>query len=56
MAACDRKDWEYAGYQDGYAAIIHAACKFRTSLVNVKWTMTHTQWDTVMKSMLALLR
>lgn len=34
---CDSKDWESAGYQDGYAATINTTCKFRSSLVHGKW-------------------
>jgi hypothetical protein len=33
VSACDTKDWEAAGYQDGYAAIINTACKIRTTPV-----------------------
>lgn len=34
---CDSKDWEAAGYQDGYAATVNTACKFRTTLVHGKF-------------------
>ncbi len=34
---CDSKDWQAAGYQDGYAATVNTACKFRTSLVHGKF-------------------
>lgn len=34
LTACDSKDWEAAGYQDGYAATINTVCKFRTTLVH----------------------
>jgi len=34
LAACDSKDWEAAGYQDGYAATINTTCKFRESLIH----------------------
>jgi hypothetical protein len=34
LAACDSKDWESAGYQDGYAATINTVCKFRRSLIH----------------------
>jgi hypothetical protein len=37
LVGCDTKDWEAAGYQDGYAATINTTCKFRTSLVHGKW-------------------
>ena len=33
VAGCNSKDWEAAGYQDGYAATINTTCKFRTSLI-----------------------
>ena len=34
LVACDSKDWEAAGYQDGYAATINTTCKFRASLIH----------------------
>jgi hypothetical protein len=34
LAACDSKDWESAGYQDGYAATINTACGFRATMVH----------------------
>ena len=37
LAGCDSKDWEAAGYQDGYAATINTTCQFRTSLIHGKW-------------------
>ena len=37
VAACDSKDWQAAGYQDGYAATINTTCKFRASLVHGKF-------------------
>lgn len=37
LVGCDTKDWEAAGYQDGYAATINTTCKFRGSLVHGKW-------------------
>ncbi len=37
LPGCDSKDWEAAGYQDGYAATINTTCQFRTSLVHGKW-------------------
>lgn len=37
LVSCDSKDWEAAGYQDGYAATINTACKFRESLVHGKF-------------------
>lgn len=36
-AACDSKDWQAAGYQDGYAATVNTTCKFRASLVHGKF-------------------
>ncbi len=33
LNACDGKDWEAAGYQDGYAATINTACKIRATPV-----------------------
>lgn len=36
-AACDSKDWEAAGYQDGYAATINTACGFRATVVHGKF-------------------
>jgi hypothetical protein len=36
-AACDSKDWEAAGYQDGYAATINTACGFRATMVHGKF-------------------
>jgi hypothetical protein len=36
-AACDSKDWEAAGYQDGYAATINTACGFRASMIHGKF-------------------
>ena len=36
-AACDSKDWEAAGFQDGYAATINTACGFRASLIHGKF-------------------
>lgn len=37
LAACDSKDWQAAGYKDGYAATINTACKFRESLIHGKF-------------------
>jgi hypothetical protein len=37
FSGCDSKDWEAAGYQDGYAATINTTCQFRTSLIHGKW-------------------
>lgn len=34
FVACESKDWESAGYQDGFAATVNTACKFRTTLVH----------------------
>lgn len=37
LLGCDSKDWEAAGYQDGYAATINTTCQFRGSLIHGKW-------------------
>jgi hypothetical protein len=37
LTACDTKDWESAGYQDGYAATINVACDFRATMVHGKY-------------------
>ena len=37
LTGCDRKDWEAAGYQDGYAATINKACAFRATMIHGKW-------------------
>jgi hypothetical protein len=37
LAGCDHKDWEAAGYQDGYASTINTTCQFRSSLIHGKW-------------------
>ena len=37
LSACDSKDWEAAGHQDGYAATINTTCKFRTSIIHGKF-------------------
>ena len=37
VGGCDSKDWEAAGYQDGYAATINTACNFRSTLVHGKF-------------------
>lgn len=37
IAACDTKDWESSGYQDGYAATVNTTCKFRTTLIHGKF-------------------
>lgn len=34
LAGCDSKDWESAGYQDGYATTINTTCNFRTTLIH----------------------
>jgi hypothetical protein len=34
LAGCDSKDWESAGYQDGYAATINTACRIRATRIN----------------------
>ncbi len=33
LTACDTKNWESAGYQDGYAATVNTVCGFRATLV-----------------------
>lgn len=37
LSACDNKDWESAGYGDGYAATVNTTCGFRASLVHGKY-------------------
>jgi hypothetical protein len=37
IVACDSKDWESVGFQDGRAATINTTCKFRTTLINGEW-------------------
>jgi len=37
IGACDSKDWESAGFQDGRAATINTTCKFRITLINGEW-------------------
>ncbi len=37
LMSCDSKDWEAAGHQDGYAATINTACKFRATSVHGKF-------------------
>jgi hypothetical protein len=37
VAGCDTKDWESAGYQDGYAATINTTCQFRATMISGKW-------------------
>jgi uncharacterized lipoprotein YajG len=38
LAGCEEsKDWESAGYQDGYAATINTTCNIRTTLIHGKW-------------------
>lgn len=37
MLGCERKDWEAAGFQDGYAAMINKACQFRVTMIHGKW-------------------
>lgn len=37
LTACDSKDWEAAGYGDGYAATINTTCNFRASLIYGKF-------------------
>jgi hypothetical protein len=37
LLGCDSKDWESAGYQDGYAAIVNTTCNFRANLIHGKW-------------------
>jgi hypothetical protein len=37
LTACDSKDWESAGYQDGYAATVNTVCGIRATLVHGKY-------------------
>lgn len=37
LTACDSKNWESAGYQDGYAATVNTVCGFRSTLVHGKY-------------------
>lgn len=38
LVACDDvKDWESAGYQDGYAATFNTACNIRSTMIHGKW-------------------
>ena len=37
LSACDSKDWQAAGYQDGYAATVNTTCKFRSTAVHGKF-------------------
>lgn len=37
LAGCDNKDWEQAGYSDGYAATVNTTCGFRATLVHGKY-------------------
>ncbi|VTY35595.1 Uncharacterised protein [Xylophilus ampelinus] len=37
LCACDSKDWESAGHQDGYAATVNTTCKFRATMVHGKF-------------------
>jgi hypothetical protein len=37
LLSCDSKDWESAGYQDGYAATVNTVCGFRATLVHGKY-------------------
>jgi hypothetical protein len=34
---CDSKDWEAAGYQDGYAATVNTTCRIRATMVHGKF-------------------
>lgn len=34
LLACDSRDWEAAGYQDGYASTINTTCKFRDTMIH----------------------
>jgi hypothetical protein len=36
-AGCDSKDWEAAGYQDGYAATVNTVCRIRATMVHGKF-------------------
>lgn len=37
LNGCDSKDWEAAGYGDGYAATVNTTCGFRATLVHGKY-------------------
>ena len=37
IGGCESKDWEAAGYQDGYAATINTTCNFRASMIHGKF-------------------
>jgi hypothetical protein len=37
IGGCESKDWEAAGYQDGYAATINTTCNFRTPILRGKF-------------------
>ncbi len=37
LSACDSKDWESAGQQDGYAATVNTTCNFRSTMVHGKF-------------------
>lgn len=37
ITGCDKKDWEQAGYVDGYAATVNTTCGFRSTFVHGKY-------------------
>lgn len=37
LSACDSKDWESAGRQDGYAATVNTTCGFRPGTIHGKF-------------------
>jgi hypothetical protein len=37
LMGCDTKNWEDAGYGDGYAATVNTVCGFRSTLVHGKY-------------------
>jgi hypothetical protein len=37
LIGCDTKNWEDAGYGDGYAATVNTVCGFRSTLVHGKY-------------------
>lgn len=37
VVGCDAKDWDAAGYDDGYAATVSASCGFEAPLVDGRY-------------------
>lgn len=37
VAGCDSKDWDAAGYKDGYATTVSASCDLKAPLVDGKY-------------------